>query len=427
MAKQYWLMKSEPDVYSYDDLVAEGEGTWDGVRNHTAAINLKAMKTGDEAFFYHSNIGLEVVAIMTISKEHFIDPSDEKGRFVAVKVKPVRKIANPGDAEGHQGKSEACRHATGSPVATVCRARHGRRMERNTENGRRVSANPSNRRLAVLCPVPEYEEDWSQIRADYKRLFGDDTAFVDWTKASNLADFDRVTPLLAWGYQRDVATWFALLDQLESEGLCVSNPVGVLRWNSDKAYLAELDAAGVATVPTRVCHLLDHIALDDARTAFGTDILVIKPPISGGADGTFRLGKHDAPPESVAGRRMMIQPFLPSIATEGEYSLFYFGGQFSHSIIKRPAKGDFRVQDQFGGYEEAVEAPGAAKALALAALQATARITDTGTLAYARVDMLRGGDGHFRLMELELIEPSLFLRFASDNGVAFAKALLAAD
>lgn len=95
MAKRYWLMKSEPDVYSYDDLVAEGEGTWDGVRNHTAAINLKSMKVGDEAFFYHSNIGLEVVGIMTISKEHFIDPSDEKRRFVAVKVKAARKVANP--------------------------------------------------------------------------------------------------------------------------------------------------------------------------------------------------------------------------------------------------------------------------------------------------------------------------------------------
>ena len=95
MAKQYWLMKSEPDVYGWDDLVEEKEGTWDGVRNHTAAINLKAMKVGDEAFFYHSNIGLEVVGIMTISKEHFIDPTDEKARFVAVKVKPVREIANP--------------------------------------------------------------------------------------------------------------------------------------------------------------------------------------------------------------------------------------------------------------------------------------------------------------------------------------------
>jgi predicted RNA-binding protein with PUA-like domain len=93
VTKQFWLMKSEPDVYSYDDLVAEGEGTWDGVRNHSAAINLRTMKIGDEAFFYHSNIGLEIVAIITISQEHFIDPTDEKARFVAVKVKPSRKLA----------------------------------------------------------------------------------------------------------------------------------------------------------------------------------------------------------------------------------------------------------------------------------------------------------------------------------------------
>jgi predicted RNA-binding protein with PUA-like domain len=93
VTKQFWLMKSEPDVYSYDDLVAEGEGTWDGVRNHSAAINLRTMKVGDQAFFYHSNIGLEIVAIITISQEHFIDPTDEKARFVAVKVKPSRKLA----------------------------------------------------------------------------------------------------------------------------------------------------------------------------------------------------------------------------------------------------------------------------------------------------------------------------------------------
>lgn len=95
MAKQYWLMKSEPDAYSWDDLVAQKEGMWDGVRNWTAAANLKAMKVGDEALFYHSNIGLEVVGIMTVSQEHFIDPTDEKGKFVAVKVKPMRKLAKP--------------------------------------------------------------------------------------------------------------------------------------------------------------------------------------------------------------------------------------------------------------------------------------------------------------------------------------------
>jgi glutathione synthase/RimK-type ligase-like ATP-grasp enzyme len=279
-------------------------------------------------------------------------------------------------------------------------------------------------RIAILCPVPEYEEDWSHIKADYARLLGDSAVFIDWTQADELADFDLVTPLLAWGYQRDCPTWFALLDRMETEGINACNPVSVLRWNSDKAYLAELDAADIATVPTQVSAALDQLALENARAEFGTDILVIKPPISGGADGTFRLAEGDPVPPSVAGQRMMIQPYLPSIAAEGEYSLFYFGGIFSHSIIKRPAAGDFRVQDQFGGYEEGVEAPQAAKALAETALKATAEITGTTALAYARVDMLRDGDGAFRLMELELIEPSLFLRFAPDGGAMFANALL---
>lgn len=282
-------------------------------------------------------------------------------------------------------------------------------------------------KIAFLAPIPEYEEDWSHVKADYARLFGAGTAFIDWTKADGLAAFDFVTPLLAWGYQRDCPRWFALLDRLEAEGLAVCNPVSVLRWNSDKSYLAELDAVGIATVPTRLSESLDQAALDDARSAFGTDTLVVKPPISGGADGTFSLSLGDAIPEQVAGKRMMIQPYMDGIAAEGEYSLFYFGGSLSHSIIKRPAAGDFRVQDQFGGYEEAVEAREAAKRLAEAALTATSNITGTGPLAYARVDMLRDGEGHFRLMELELIEPSLFLRFAPDNGAAFPKALLTGD
>ena len=94
-AKLYWLMKSEPDAYSWDDLVAEGEGTWDGVRNHRAANNLRTMQVGDEAFFYHSNIGREIVGIATISQAGLADPTDPEGKWAAVKVKPVRKLARP--------------------------------------------------------------------------------------------------------------------------------------------------------------------------------------------------------------------------------------------------------------------------------------------------------------------------------------------
>ncbi len=90
--KRYWLMKSEPDAYSWDDLVAEGEGTWDGVRNYRARNNLAAMNVGDEAFFYHSNVGLEIVGIAKISQAGLTDPSDPEGKWAAVKLKPVRKL-----------------------------------------------------------------------------------------------------------------------------------------------------------------------------------------------------------------------------------------------------------------------------------------------------------------------------------------------
>lgn len=91
----YWLMKSEPFKYSWDDLVAEGEGTWDGVRNYQARNNLAAMQVGDEAFFYHSREGLEIVGICTISVAGIADPTDSTGKWVAVKVKPKERFARP--------------------------------------------------------------------------------------------------------------------------------------------------------------------------------------------------------------------------------------------------------------------------------------------------------------------------------------------
>ncbi len=94
-AQRFWLMKSEPNAYSWDDLIAEGEGTWDGVRNHRAANNLRAMQVGEQAFFYHSNIGKEIVGIVTVSQGGLTDPTDPEGKWAAVKIKPVRKLARP--------------------------------------------------------------------------------------------------------------------------------------------------------------------------------------------------------------------------------------------------------------------------------------------------------------------------------------------
>ena len=95
MEKRYWLVKSEPFKYSWDDLVRDQEEVWDGVRNHRAKNNLMAMKVGEQAFFYHSREGLEIVGICEVTVADILDPTDETGKWAAVKFKPVRKFAKP--------------------------------------------------------------------------------------------------------------------------------------------------------------------------------------------------------------------------------------------------------------------------------------------------------------------------------------------
>ncbi len=91
----YWLFKSEPEAYSWDDLVAEGRDYWDGVRNHQAAGNMKKMRIGDRAFFYHSVGPREIVGIVEVVKEYYPDPTDASGRFGMVDIAPVKPLARP--------------------------------------------------------------------------------------------------------------------------------------------------------------------------------------------------------------------------------------------------------------------------------------------------------------------------------------------
>jgi glutathione synthase/RimK-type ligase-like ATP-grasp enzyme len=273
-------------------------------------------------------------------------------------------------------------------------------------------------RLCILTPDPDYEEHWQPVAARYQALLGLGAEQRTWNDPGDLSGFDLILPLMAWGYQRDPARWFHALDAWEAAGLKFANPIATLRWNTNKDYLFDLAEVGVAIVPSRLAHQLTRDDLTEARTEFGCEALVIKPTISGGADGTYRLGASDPIPFDVLEREMLIQPLMPMIASEGEFSLFYFEGRFSHAILKIPEAGDFRVQEQFGGREVSVDAPAAALTLADAALAAA-----PGPLTYARVDMVRGEDDGFYLMELELIEPSLFLDHASDGGAAFVAAV----
>ena len=279
-------------------------------------------------------------------------------------------------------------------------------------------------RLAVLVPDPDYPEAWNwtfDVEAEALSAGGAAVDAVPWTQAATLSGYDLILPLVVWGYHLRYAEWLALLDHWEAERAPVINPPPLLRWNSDKAYLAEFDARGIPTVHTIAVDALDELALTEARARFDCADLVIKPPISASATGTHRLGVGDPVPNDAAGRRMLIQPFMPSVTGDGEYSVMLFDNVFSHAIVKRPKAGDFRVQPHLGGTEVPCAPPPGAIALAKAALAAA-----PAPAAYARVDMVADSDGTLRIMELELIEPSLWLDHAPDKGAAFTRSVFAA-
>lgn len=279
-------------------------------------------------------------------------------------------------------------------------------------------------RIAFLVPDPDYPEPWRwafDVEAQALIDAGADVEPVSWTAAGELAGFDLVLPLVAWGYHLWYDQWLAFLDRVEAAGVPMLNPPALLRWSGDKAYLAELADSGVPTVPTLAVESCCDADLEEARRRFRSEWLVVKPPISASASGTHRLGANDDLPADSRGRPMIIQPLIEEIGRTGEFSLMLFDGQFSHAVVKRPAAGDFRVQPHLGGVTLPAKAPPGAERLARQALAAApARPT------YARVDIVPDDEGVLRIMELELIEPALFLDHAPDGGAAFTQAILSA-
>jgi glutathione synthase/RimK-type ligase-like ATP-grasp enzyme len=290
------------------------------------------------------------------------------------------------------------------------------------KNGLAVGLTTCNRRrmksFCILTPAPDYEESCESDSDHFVALSGKSLSCRSWTDPGDLSTFDLILPLLAWGYQRAPDAWMAALDRWEAQRLPFANPISMLRWNTDKIYLFDLEAAGIAIVPSQFAAALDATCLDAAHADFG-ETLVIKPTISGGADGTYRLNCGDPLPADVTGRPMLIQPMMEAIVAEGEYSLFLFEGVFSHAILKHPDAGDFRVQRQFGGRDFQTQPP----ADALACAQDVLAVLPSLPL-YARVDLVRGDHRAFVVMELEVIEPSLFLDHAPDGGQRFIESLM---
>jgi glutathione synthase/RimK-type ligase-like ATP-grasp enzyme len=279
-------------------------------------------------------------------------------------------------------------------------------------------------RIAFLVPPADYHLDWHWTfdpQADALRQRGASVDPVEWTSEADFADYDLVLPLIAWGYHQQFGRWQTILDRFERDRVRVANPVPVLRWNGDKSYLSELHGKGVATVPSLAFEELDEAALDTARDAFGCADLVVKPLVSASAYGTFRVGPGDAVPEQVRGWRMLVQPWLKDIVNSGEYSLIFFAHEFSHSVSKVPRPGEFRVQPEYGGIIGPCEPPQGSVELGKAALAAAPAAT-----TYARVDIVVGNDGGLQVIELELIEPALFMADIPEAGPRFAEAVLSA-
>jgi glutathione synthase/RimK-type ligase-like ATP-grasp enzyme len=247
-----------------------------------------------------------------------------------------------------------------------------------------------------------------------------DDASCDWSKP------DGVVIRSTWNYwERPDAfeAWFCLL---ERSGTRVVNSLDVMRWNLSKTYLAELADRGVPIVPTYFCADGDDVGGGELMACFerfDCDELVIKPVVSAAAFETHRVRQRGAVEfekrfgEIVRARAMMVQPFMEEIVSHGEWSLMYVDGTFSHAVLKTACDGDYRVQEEYGGTPVGKTPPDEV-------LRSGERVMATLTdgVVYARVDLVESG-GRSLLMELELIEPALYLRYGEGSAKRLARAI----
>jgi glutathione synthase/RimK-type ligase-like ATP-grasp enzyme len=262
--------------------------------------------------------------------------------------------------------------------------------------------------LATYAAFPDLPADDQIFQRALERR-GAQVLPVLWDARVDWAAFDIVVVRSCWDYHLRHAEFLAWIDRVERAGAVLHNAPAILRWNSDKRYLRDLEQAGVDVVHTRwVDDSAEPPTLAAVLAEEGWDEVVIKPAISASANDTFRIPAGQVAEWEGRFRAMtrrgpaMIQPFVPEIEREGEWSLVFIGAAFSHAMLKQPGPGDFRVQAEHGGSQRrAVPAPGLIRAAQSVLASAP------GATAYARVDGCVV-NGHFRVMELELLEPTLY-------------------
>ncbi|RYE53957.1 MAG: hypothetical protein EOP48_13305 [Sphingobacteriales bacterium] len=253
-------------------------------------------------------------------------------------------------------------------------------------------------------------EDEESILLEFLKSKGMQIERVVWNDSNvNWEDYDLAILKSPWDYFELITDFYNWLDKLKKIDLRLLNPVDIVKWNADKHYLKDISNSKLAVIPTIYLKNGDNIALDTIFEQFGTNALIVKPCVSGGSFHTFKVNKENQE-ESIDRINnllhemdLMVQPFLKEIETTGEWSLLFFNGEFSHGLVKRAKSGDFRVQHYLGG---SIYPQKPANILLRTAKQYVDQFAK-GCL-YARVDGVIV-NGRFLLMELELIEPFLFL------------------
>jgi glutathione synthase/RimK-type ligase-like ATP-grasp enzyme len=248
-----------------------------------------------------------------------------------------------------------------------------------------------------------------------------DDPHVDWTA------FAAVVIRSCWDYHLRHDDFLAWVAALERAGVPVWNPPAVLRWNAEKTYLRDLAERGVPVVPTRWIERGSAATLCDVLHDAGWDRAVVKPAISASAHETWQTSRATAARDELRFRalvdrgRVLVQPFMEAIVSAGEWSLVFVGGAFSHAMLKRARAGDFRVQTEHGGTATPGDPGSHIIEQAGSALQAGP--PGTSDSLYARVDGC-AVDGDFVVMEVELIEPLLFLGWHPGAADRLADALV---
>jgi len=288
----------------------------------------------------------------------------------------------------------------------------------------------SSYKKCVLLSMDSLEgfEVYDDLIVEPLKALGWHTQTISW-KAKNVQwdDYDAVIIRSPWDYQDHAEEFLKVLSDIENSSARLENSLSIVEWNIDKIYLKSLEENTISIVPTLWKSDVSKNSINQYFNQFDTEQLVIKPRISANADNTFWLTRHNFEEflpelESIfSNEDFMIQPFMKSVIEEGEFSVFYFNGEISHTILKTPKNDDFRVQEEHGGSLSTVKPEAELLKQAERALSAIANI-HTMPL-YARLDYVRNANS-FALMEAELIEPSLYFNMDAQSPERFAKAFV---